>query len=229
MTAYVRTEEVWKTYRRPTGERVDAIKGVTIELEEGAFTAIIGPSGSGKTTLLNLIGLVSTPNKGRIIIDDVDLTNTSDIYRMRVRREKIGYAFQSQYLIPHLTAVENAALPKLCTDTTRAQAERMAIEILTKLDLRDRLEFRVAELSMGEQYRVNIARALINRPKLFIADEPTSAMDRTMAEKLMSLLVEMCKKDHVTVVVASHDPIVLNSAERIFELRDGMLVSENKD
>ncbi|NWF96118.1 MAG: ABC transporter ATP-binding protein [Candidatus Thorarchaeota archaeon] len=222
--ALVEVQDVWKTYYRRNGQQVHALRGVTLKIEEGHLTGIAGSSGSGKTTLLSLIGLLSKPSSGSISIDGIDVSGMSDIFRSRMRREKIGQVFQSQYLVPHLTAVENVALPKMCTDISRSAAERQAVDILEHLDMGHRLHFRVAELSGGELQRVSIARALINSPKVVLADEPSSAIDESLTLSLLRLLKGMCKDEGLTVVVASHDPIVLKWADRIHRLDSGKLL-----
>jgi ABC-type lipoprotein export system ATPase subunit len=203
--------------------QVDAVKDVSLNIEENMVTALGGPSGSGKSTLLSLIGLLTKPTKGKVFLGDRELSDLSEVYRTKIRRERIGFIFQAQYLIPQLTAVENAALPKLCTDTSRNEAENLAKERLVSLGLEHRLNFRVAELSGGEQQRVSIARSLMNEPDILIADEPSSSIDEALTKELLSTLRRMVEEEGLTVIVASHDPRVLEWADCIYQMHDGVI------
>jgi len=220
----IRTESIWKSYGVDTPRRVDAVRDATIEIKQGLVTAIGGPSGSGKTTLLSLIGLLTKPTEGRIILNDTDFSTLSEVYRTKIRREMIGFIFQNQYLIPQLSAVENVALPKLCTDTPRNVAESVARDKLTQLGLEHRLDFRVAELSGGEQQRVSVARSLMNSPQILIADEPSSSIDEALTKEMLSILRTMVESDNLTVIVASHDPLVLNWADESYKMHDGKIM-----
>jgi putative ABC transport system ATP-binding protein len=158
------------------------------------------------------------------LFGDKDLSFVSEVYRTRVRRERIGFIFQAQYLIPQLTAIQNVALPKLCMDIPGSEAERMAIERLSALGMSHRLQFRVAELSGGEQQRVSIARSLMNSPEILIADEPSASIDEDLTAELLSALREMVDEQGLTVIVASHDPRVLGWADQRLNMRDGRIV-----
>jgi putative ABC transport system ATP-binding protein len=221
MDSLVRTENVWKTYGMNSPRRVDAVKGVSIEIQRGMATAIGGRSGSGKSTLLSLIGLLTKPSSGSIFLDNRDFAGLSEVYRTKVRREKFGFIFQAQYLIPQLSATQNVALPKLCTDMGLKEAEALARERLESLDMGHRLDFRVAELSGGEQQRVSIARSLMNDPEILIADEPSSSIDEALTLELLQTLRGMVEDKGLTVVVASHDPVVLRWADVLYNIHDG--------
>lgn len=224
MKAVVCVEDVWKTYGMGSPREVHALRGVSLTVEEGIVTAIAGPSGSGKTTLLSIMGLLTVPSKGRVYLKDQEMSGFSEIYRTRLRREEIGFVFQSQYLLPHLTAVENVALPLLATDISISEAEHIARDRLIMLGMEHRLDFKVAELSGGEQQRVSIARAMMNDPTILIADEPSSSIDEELTGELLSLLRAMVEETGLTVIVASHDPIVLDWADVRFNMRDGRIV-----
>jgi putative ABC transport system ATP-binding protein len=224
MVGIIRTEGVWKTYGQGSPREVDAVKDISIDIVKGEITALGGPSGSGKTTILSLLGLLTKPTKGSVYFEEKELSSLSEVYRTKVRRERIGFIFQAQYLIPQLTSVENVALPKLCTDMSRADAESLAKEQLTSLGMENRLDFRVAELSGGEQQRVSIARALMNSPDILIADEPSSSIDEALTKDLLATLKEMSEEEDLTVIVASHDPMVLSWSDRIYRLQDGSLI-----
>ena len=224
MAAAIRISDVWKTYYGGTAREVNAVKGINIEIEEGTVTALGGASGSGKTTILSIIGLLTQPSRGRVFLGEQDITNYSEVFRTRIRREQIGFVFQAQYLLPQLTAVENVSLPKVCTDMSREDAEELARERLEQLGLGHRLDFRAAELSGGELQRVSIARSLMNEPRILIADEPSSSIDEALTKDLLKTLREMVDSSGLTVVVASHDPLVLEWADRVYSMHDGAIV-----
>ena len=226
MTSAIRTEKVWKTYHPGTPRQVDAVKDVTIEIEEGTITALGGPSGSGKSTALSLIGLLTRPSQGKVYLGTEEVSSLSEVFRTKMRRETIGFIFQTQYLIPQLTAIENVALPLLCTDISRSESEKMARERLISVDMEHRLDFRVVELSGGELQRVSIARALMNNPRILIADEPSSSIDEKLTKELLNTLRTMVNEEGLTVVVASHDPVVLEWADVRHLLHDGQIVQD---
>ncbi len=222
--AAIRTEEVSKTYGMNTPRQVDAVRNISITISEGTITAFGGPSGSGKTTLLSLIGLLTRPSKGRVFLGENEVSQFSEVFRTKMRRDEIGFIFQTQYLIPQLTAVENVALPKLCTDVSRDDAEDLARGKLINVGLEHRLDFRVAELSGGELQRVSIARSLMNSPRILIADEPSSSIDEALTKEVLGTLKSMVEAEGLTVVVASHDPIVLNWADVLYTMHDGEII-----
>jgi ABC-type lipoprotein export system ATPase subunit len=224
MKVMMRTEKVWKVYGKDTPRQVDAVSDASVEITRGSVTALGGPSGSGKTTLLSILGLLTKPTSGRVFLDDEEYTDISDIYRTKIRRNKIGFIFQARYLIPHLTSVENVALPMLCTDMSRKDAETLAKDQLSTLGLEHRLDFRVAELSGGEQQRVSIARSLMNRPSILIADEPSSSIDEDLTQELLSTLRHMVETENLTVLVASHDPRVLDWADIVYTMQNGSIL-----
>lgn len=219
----IRAVQVSKRYGKEKQKQVDALSDISIEIEKGKVTAIGGPSGSGKTTLLSIIGLLTKPTQGKVFIEDTEVSAFSEVYRTKLRRDMIGFIFQANYLLPHLTSVQNVALPKICTDMTRFDAERQARDLLVRLEMGHRLDFRVAELSGGEQQRVSIARALMNDPRILIADEPSSSMDEELTNDLLNLLRDMTKREGLTVIVASHDRQVLDWADVLYVLKEGKL------
>jgi putative ABC transport system ATP-binding protein len=224
LTIAVRTESLWKTYGSGTPRKVDAVYDVSVAIESGKVTAFGGSSGSGKTTLLSMIGLLTRPTQGRLFLGQDELSTVSEVYRTGIRRDRIGFVFQAQYLIPQLTAIENVVLPKLCTDTSVHDAEQVAKERLTELGMEHRLDFRVAELSGGEAQRVSIARSLMNSPEILIADEPSSSIDEELAKDLLGMLRTMVDEENLTVVVASHDPLVLDWADHVYKMHEGRVV-----
>ncbi len=221
MTTLVSVTDIWKIYGAGTAREVNALQGVDFQVHEGRAVAIGGPSGSGKTTLLSIIGLLTRPTKGRVILDGYDYTTISEVFCTKKRRNDYGFIFQAQYLLSHLTAIENVSLPMLCMDVSRNEAEDMARDILISLGLEKRIDFRVAELSGGEQQRVSIARALMNKPRLLIADEPSSSIDKELTTDLLRILRNMMTERGLTVLVASHDPQVLDWADEVHLMEHG--------
>ncbi len=229
MTAAIRIESVWKTYNPSSPRQVDALRDVTLEIEEGTIVALGGPSGSGKSTALSLIGLLTRPSKGKVFLGTKEVSGLSEVFRTRIRRDTIGFIFQAQYLIPQLTSTENVALPLLCTDISRSEAESLARERLISVGMDHRLDFRAAELSGGELQRVSIARALMNNPRILIADEPSSSIDEALTKDLLTTLRRMVDEEGLTVIVASHDPRVLKWADIRHLLHDGQVVDTIKE
>lgn len=225
MVAAITTHDVWKTYYGGSPREVNAVRGIDVKIEESTVTALGGASGSGKTTLLSIIGLLTQPSRGRVFIGEQNITDYSEVFRTKIRREQIGFVFQAQYLLPQLTAVENVSLPKLCTEMAREDAEELARDRLEQLGLGHRLDFRAAELSGGELQRVSIARSLMNSPRILIADEPSSSIDEALTREVLSILREMVESSGLTVIVASHDPLVLDWADVVHSMRDGEILT----
>lgn len=223
----VKTVNIEKTYR--LGEvRVHALRGVNIDVSRGEFLAIMGPSGSGKTTLLNIIGALDKPTKGKVYVEDEDITVFREKDLTNLRRHKIGFVFQFYNLIPVLTAFENVELPMLIAGVPKKERETRAKELLRMVGLEDRAEHRPDELSGGEQQRVAIARALANRPSIILADEPTGDLDSKTGLEVMKIFKNLAKREGVTVIVVTHDPVVTRMADRVLQMRDGIIVGERK-
>ncbi len=222
----VKVVEVEKIYR--LGEnRVHALKGVSLQLNKGEFVAFMGPSGSGKTTLLNLIGVLDKPSKGKIYVDNIDLTVLKEKDLTKLRRSTIGFIFQFYNLIPVLSAFENVELPMLIAGVPTKERENRAKELLTMVGLADRIHHRPDELSGGEQQRVAIVRALANKPSIVLADEPTGDLDSKTGKEVVQALRDLSNREGATVVVVTHDPIVASMASKVFEMRDGIIIKEH--
>lgn len=218
----VQAENLEKTYR--LGKVVvHALRGVNLTLHQGEFVVVTGPSGSGKTTLLNIVGTLDKPTSGRVLIDDQDLASMKDGQLTRLRRHKIGFVFQFHNLIPVLTALENVQLPLLTAGVKTKQAEERARALLAQVGLSDRMDHLPDELSGGEQQRVAIARALANRPKLVLADEPTGDLDTKTGSEVVQAMYDAARQENATVFAVTHDPVVSEKADRLFEMRDGMI------
>ncbi|HWV85460.1 MAG TPA: ABC transporter ATP-binding protein [Capillimicrobium sp.] len=203
---------------------VRALDGVTVAFDRGAFTAIMGPSGSGKSTLMHCAAGLDTLTSGRAAIGDVDLAALSDRELTRLRRERVGFVFQAFNLLPTLTAAENVALPLALAGRRPDPAWMDAV--VGALRLGDRLDHRPAELSGGQQQRVAVARALIARPQIVFADEPTGNLDRRTGGELLELLASAVRDLGQTVVMVTHDPVAAAHADRVVFLADGRIVGE---
>ena len=217
----IRLENVWKVYRE--GVETVALRGVDLSIEEGEYVSIMGPSGSGKSTLMHIMGLLDTPTKGKVYIEGRDVSRMSEDERARIRRKKIGFVFQAYNLIPSLTAVENVELPLLLDGVPREERRKVAVSLLERMGLGNRLHYYPNQLSGGQQQRVAIARALANDPRIILADEPTGNLDTKTGRKILDLFKELHEEGR-TLVVVTHDPEVAREAERIVKIRDGRLV-----
>jgi putative ABC transport system ATP-binding protein len=222
----VKVVEVEKTYQ--LGEnKVHALKGINMQLNKGDFVAFIGPSGSGKTTLLNMIGVLDKPSKGKIYVDNLDLTLLKERELTKLRRGTIGFIFQFYNLIPVLSAFENVELPMLIAGIPTKEREQRAKELLTRVGLSERMYHRPDELSGGEQQRVAIVRALANKPSIVLADEPTGDLDSKTGKEIVQVLRDLSSHEGATVVIVTHDPTVAAMATKVFEMRDGVIIKEH--
>lgn len=216
-------EDIRKTYQLGEQE-VDVLKGIDLLVEEGEFVAIMGPSGSGKTTLMNIIGCLDVPSSGKYVLAGRDVTLMSDDDLSTYRNEHIGFVFQSFFLLPYATVLENVLLPTLYVERSKwADTRKRAMEILGLVGLGDRARFKPGQLSGGQQQRVALARALVNDPDLVLADEPTGQLDSVTAAEIMALLSEMNGRGK-TVALITHDQSIAAHASRIVHIRDGLIV-----
>jgi putative ABC transport system ATP-binding protein len=221
----VRVEDVHKSYGHGTAA-VHALRGVSFEVPRGELVALKGRSGSGKTTLLNIVGGLDTPDAGRVEVDGRDLAELDEDGLLALRRDRVGFVFQSFGLIPILTAAENVGVPmRLRRTAPRERDERVGL-LLSLVGLGDHAAQRPGEMSGGQQQRVAIARALANNPALLIADEPTGQLDAETGHAVMELLRAVVRSERVTALVATHDATLLDLADRVLELRDGEIVEQ---
>lgn len=207
---------------------VGALRGVDLSVCRGEFVALMGPSGCGKTTLLNLIGAIDVPSRGTLLVDNVPLGKLSEDQLSDLRRDRIGFVFQFYNLLPTLSARENIELPMQLRKTAKAGQRERALWLLDRVGLKDRADHKPAELSGGEQQRVSIARALANEPALVLLDEPTGDLDTATGKEIMTLLRDLNAREKVTLVVATHDPLVAEASSRIVRLRDGKVESDTQ-
>ena len=216
-----------KTYRAPDGgDAVDVLRGVDLKMEAGETLAIVGPSGSGKSTVLNEIGALDKADGGDVIVNgqDVEKLNENDL--AAYRNTTVGFIFQLHHLLPQCTILENVLIPTLAGKKDGRDKRGRAEELLDAVGLKHRLHHRPGELSGGERQRVAVARALINDPKLLLADEPTGALDRVNANRLVDLLVELNRSRGITLIMVTHAPELAQRMGRRLELLDGKLVAQ---
>jgi putative ABC transport system ATP-binding protein len=204
-----------------------ALRGVTLAIEAGEFTALVGPSGSGKTTLLQLFGCLDQPTTGEVFINGKNVTHLNRDQRADMRRGTLGFIFQFYALIPTLSAYENVEMPLLLTNTSAAERKERVMQLLEAVDLKDHINHRPDQMSGGQQQRVAIARALSTKPALILADEPTANLDTANGEQVMQIMSRLNKETGVTFVFATHDPRVIKFAQRVVTLRDGLIIENN--
>lgn len=203
---------------------LEVLKGVDFEAEKGEVVAITGASGAGKTTLLEILGTLSTPDSGSLIIDGTDVLSLGGKALPAFRGRRIGFVFQFHHLLPEFTSEENVIIPALIAGTPTAEARKKAKELLERVGLKDRLSHKPAELSGGEQQRVAIARALINDPAVLFADEPTGNLDSVTKEEIHSLFFDLRRDLGQTIILVTHDPALANLCDRTLTMKDGLFV-----
>jgi len=207
------------------GEGLEVLKGLDLRVRAGETLAVVGPSGSGKSTLLNIIGGLDRPTAGRVLLAGRDLAELSEAELAAVRNREIGFVFQLHHLLPQCTVLENVLVPTLVADrSVRAAAVGRAMDLLGRVGLAERADYLPGRLSGGERQRVAVVRALINGPRLLLADEPTGSLDRARAEELIALLVELNRQMQITLIVVTHSTALAERMDRVLELRDGVLV-----
>ncbi len=222
----VRTDSVRKIFK--SGDQtVAAVDGVTLEIHRGEFAAIAGPSGSGKTTLLNLIGALDEPDEGKVWIDDTEITTLSRGQRADLRKDKIGFIFQSYNLIEVLSALENAEFVLLLQGVPPSERRRRVTEMFKKIGLEGLENRRPHQLSGGQQQRVAIARAIVASPSLVLADEPTANLDSATGAALLDVMQELNQEIGTTFVFSTHDPRVMDRASRLIRLVDGKIEDDH--
>jgi len=219
----IKLENVWKVYQMDK-VKLDALKGISLEITPGAFVSIMGPSGSGKSTLLNMIGCLDVPTEGKVILQNHDISKLSENKLAQLRGKTIGFVFQEFNLLSNLNALENVMLPMIFQGVPVSVRKKRAVELLEMLGLGERIMHQPAELSGGERQRVAMARAFANDPEVVIADEPTGNLDSKTGEKIMEILKDFHEKRNKTIIVVTHDLHIANYSERIINIKDGQIV-----
>ncbi|MDO4869602.1 MAG: ABC transporter ATP-binding protein [Bacillota bacterium] len=209
-------------------ETITAVNDVDLHVDRGDFLAVIGPSGSGKSTLMNILGLLDKADEGTYSFDGIDVTDLSDNQQAKIRNEKIGFVFQSFYLLQKLTAVENVMVPLLYRGVSDKEARKKAEAMLQRLGLGERQKHMPQQLSGGQQQRVAIARALVGEPELILADEPTGALDQTTGREILKLLQDL-NEEGQTIIIITHDNFIAHQAKRIYRMEDGILREEEAE
>ena len=223
----IKLENVWKTYR--LGKvKLEALRGIDLEIAPGSFVSIMGPSGSGKSTLLNIIGCLDTPTEGKVFLKDQDIALLSEEGLAKIRGKTIGFVFQEFNLLPHLNALENVTLPMIFQKVSEEKRKERAKELLISVGLKERIIHLPAELSAGERQRVAMARAFANNPELVIADEPTGNLDSLTGKKIMEILTNFHQNQEKTIVVVTHDPSIANYSEKIINIIDGKITTNHQ-
>jgi len=214
------TDNLYKNYYLDK-RTIEVLKGIDLEIYEGEIVAIMGPSGVGKSTLLHILGVLDCPTSGRVLIDDIDIFQYDNRKLAEYRNTTVGFVFQFHHLLPEFSALENVMLPGMIAGINKITIRNRAIELLTEVGLEERMDHRPNELSGGEQQRVAVARALINSPKLLLADEPSGNLDRQSAEALHQLFWELNQKLNQTLIIVTHNVDLAQQADRVIELFDG--------
>jgi len=224
---FIELHDICKTYH--LGEvDLPVLRGISMQVARGELVALMGASGSGKSSLMNILGCLDRPSSGEYLFEDRKISNLTAKERARLRNRMIGFVFQSFNLLARMTAFENVLMPLMyCRDRlTEREMERRTSELLEKVGLGDRLHHRPSQLSGGEQQRVAIARSLVNRPQVLLADEPTGNLDSRTSEEILGLFQQLNKADGITLIIVTHDPGVAQHAQRIIRIKDGLIESD---
>ena len=222
--------KVAKNYESPgRTEELCVLKDITLKVEKGRSVVIVGPSGSGKSTLLNIIGALDRPSAGKVLFDGRDLAALGEIELARIRNRQIGFVFQLHHLLPQCTVLENVLVPTLAEKGVyKKEVRERAVNLLERVGLKDWMLYRPGELSGGQRQRVAVVRALINRPKLLLADEPTGSLDEASSQNIADLLVELNRSEDVAMIVVTHSVKLAERIGHVMELSDGTLVDRGR-
>lgn len=208
-------------------ETIYVLKGIDLEINKGEYVALMGPSGSGKSTLMNLLGCLDTPTSGTYILNGKDVSKMHDDELAEIRNKEIGFVFQTFNLMPRTTALDNVALPMVYAGYSKSERYERATEVLSQVGLADRMDHKPNELSGGQRQRVAVARALVNKPSIILADEPTGNLDSKTSEEIMALFGEIHKNGN-TVILVTHEEDIAAYAHRIIRLRDGIVEKDER-
>lgn len=209
-------------------ETINVLKGIDLQINKGEYVALMGPSGSGKSTLMNILGCLDTPTSGTYILNNKDVSQMHDDDLAEIRNKEIGFVFQTFNLLPRTTALDNVALPMVYAGYSKSDRNERAKEVLTQVGLSDRMDHQPNQLSGGQRQRVAVARALVNKPSIILADEPTGNLDSKTSVEIMNLFNDIHKNGN-TVILVTHEEDIARYAHRIIRLKDGLIESDNEN
>ena len=223
----LRTQNIVKSYQNTKKVKLEVLRSVNIEIENNKISVIVGASGAGKSTLLHIMGGLDRPDSGEVYFNEQNLFSLTDDKLARFRNRNIGFVFQFHHLLPEFTALENVSLPQMIMGKSFALASKKAEELLNAVGMKDRVNHKPAELSGGEQQRVAVARALANDPEIILADEPTGNLDSENSEAVHKIIIGLRDKIGKTFVIVTHNPALVNLADKVYEMKDGRILSNH--
>ncbi len=224
MSSVIKIRDIKRDF--PLGQEiVKVLKGIDLDIEKGDYVALMGPSGSGKSTLMNLLGCLDTPTSGSYELNGADVSNMTDDELADIRNKEIGFVFQTFNLLPRTTALENVALPMIYAGASKSERSERASEVLTDVGLADRMDHKPNQLSGGQRQRVAVGRALVNKPSIILADEPTGNLDSKTSMEIMDLFDDIHSKGN-TVIIVTHEEDIAAHAHRVIRLKDGMVETD---
>lgn len=226
MTSFISADQLHKTYYLASDVQVHALRGISLEIGQGDFVAIMGPSGSGKSTFMNLIGCLDIPTSGRLSMEGEELSSLTQDQLAEIRNRRIGFVFQNFNLLPRTSSLENVELPMFYSRVPSSKRYNRAVEALHRVGLKEKIHNLPNQLSGGEQQRVAIARALVNNPTLILADEPTGNLDTQTGGEIMQILKDLNDGSKITIVLVTHETVIAQYARRQIVFRDGTIVSD---